>query len=81
MVDSPVDVTSYSNHRIPAHTVILQSRFPVFKAMMSSTMKESTSNEIIISNLDHDVVKEFIRFLHLDTCDKEVRQISVSYSS
>ena len=32
-------------------------------------MKESTSNEIIISDFDHDVVKEFVCFLYLDTCD------------
>ena len=55
--------------RIPVHKFILQLRSPVFKAMLSSAMKESTSNEIIISDFDHDVVKEFIRFLYLDTCD------------
>jgi hypothetical protein len=32
-------------------------------------MKESTSSEIIISDFDHDVVREFISFLYLDTCD------------
>jgi hypothetical protein len=40
--------------------------------MLSSAMKESTSNEIIISDLDYEVVKEFIRFLYLDTCDTNV---------
>ena len=72
MVDSPVDEASYSNHRIPVHKLILEQRSPVFKTMLSSTMKESTSNKIIITDFDHDVVREFIRFLYLDTCDKEV---------
>ena len=54
---------------IAVHKFILQSRSTVFKAMLSSAMKESTSNEIIISDFDHNVVKEFIRFLYLDTCD------------
>ena len=72
MVDSPVDIASYSNHRIPVHKLILEQRSPVFKTMLSSTMTESTSNKIIISDFDHDVVREFIRFLYFDTCDKEV---------
>jgi len=61
-----------STERIPVHKFILQLRSPVFKAMLSSRMKESTSNEIIISDFDHEVVKEFIRFLYLDTCDTSV---------
>jgi hypothetical protein len=69
MVDSPVDEASYSNRRIPLHKMILELRSPVFKTMLSSTMKESTSNKIIITDFDHDVVREFIRFLY---CDKEV---------
>ena len=66
MVDSPVDEASYSNHRIPVHKLILEQRSPVFKTMLSSTMKVSTSNKIIITNFDHDVVREFIRFLYLE---------------
>ena len=61
-----------SSERIPMHKFILQLRSPVFKAMLSSRMKESTSNEIIISDFDYEVVKEFIRFLYLDTCDTTV---------
>ena len=57
---------------IPVHKFILQLRSPVFKTMLSSRMKESTSNEIIISDFDHDAVKEFIRFLYLDKCDKDI---------
>jgi hypothetical protein len=65
MIDSPVDAASYSNH-------ILEQRSHVLKTMLSSAMKESTSNKIIITDFDHDVVRGFIRFLYLDTCDKEV---------
>jgi hypothetical protein len=52
--------------------LILQLRSPVFKAMLSTRMKESTSNEIIISDFDHEVVKEFGTFLYLDECDTGV---------
>lgn len=55
--------------RIPVHKFILELRSPVFKTMLSSAMIESNSNEIIISNFDYGVVKEFVRFLYLDTCD------------
>jgi hypothetical protein len=65
---SMIDTSS----RIPVHKVILQSRSKVFKAMLLSTMVESTSNEIIISDFDQDVVQEFINFLYLDTCNAAV---------
>jgi len=65
---SMIDTSS----RIPVHKVILQSRSKVFKAMLSSTLKESTTNEIIISDFDQDVVQEFINFLYLDTCNAAV---------
>jgi hypothetical protein len=61
-----------TSSRIPVHKVILQSRSKVFKAMLSSTLKESTTNEIIISDFDQDVVQEFINFLYLDTCNAAV---------
>jgi hypothetical protein len=61
-----------TSSRITVHKVILQSRSKVFKAMLLSTMVESTSNEIIISDFDQDVVQEFINFLYLDTCDATV---------
>ena len=64
------EVEVHENESIPVHKMILQVRSPVFKAMLSSAMKESTSNEIIITEFDHDVVKKFIRFLYLDTCDR-----------
>ena len=62
-------IEAHEDESIPVHKLILQLRSPVFKAMLSSTMKESTSNKIIISDFDHDMVKEFVRFLYLDTCD------------
>ena len=63
------ELATHEDESIPVHKFILQLRSPIFKAMLSSTMKESTSSEIIISDFDHDVVKEFITFLYLDTCD------------
>jgi speckle-type POZ protein len=63
------ELATHEDENIPVHKFILQLRSPIFKAMLSSTMKESTSSEIIISDFDHDVVKEFITFLYLDTCD------------
>jgi hypothetical protein len=63
------ELEAHEDESIPVHKLILQLRSPVFKAMLSSAMKESTSNEIIICDFDYDVVKEFIRFLYLDTCD------------
>ena len=55
--------------RIPVHKFVLQLRSTVFKTMLSSNLKESNTNEIIISDFDYDTVEEFIRFLYLDKCD------------
>ena len=63
------EIEALEDESIPVHKFILQLRSPVFKAMLSSSMRESTSNEITITDFDHDAVKEFIRFLYLDTCD------------
>jgi hypothetical protein len=72
--DNEVDELIKENDSItiPVHKFVLQARSPVFKAMLSSTMMESETNKINISDFDFDAVKEFIRFLYLDTCDKEV---------
>jgi len=68
-----------NNHStILVHKFILQARSSVFETMLSSTMKESTTNEIVIIDFDYIVVKEFIRFLYLDTCDREVLQLYAS---
>jgi hypothetical protein len=61
-----------SNMSIPVHKCILYLRSAVFRTMLSSGMMESCSNEIIISDFDYEVVKEFINFLYLDTCDPDV---------
>jgi hypothetical protein len=60
------------DHSIPVHKFILQLRSPVFRTMLSSGMMESTNNQIIISDFDYGVVKEFINFLYLDTYDPDV---------
>ena len=60
------------DHSVPAHKLILHLRSPVFRTMLSSGMMESANNQIIISDFDYRVVKVFINFLYLDTCDLEV---------
>ena len=63
--------SSSSTVRIPAHKFILSLRSPVFKAMFSTSMSEATSNEVIISDFEPAVVKEFLKFLYTDSCDPE----------
>lgn len=49
---------------IPIHKIIVSKLSPVFKAMFTSQMSECTTNEIVITDLSPDVVKEMLRFMY-----------------
>ncbi len=50
--------------RIPAHKVFLVMVSPVFKAMFTSQMSESTSNELVISDFSEEVVRSLLRCIY-----------------
>jgi hypothetical protein len=53
---------------IPAHKLVLIARSPVFRAMLTGPMKESTRRTIKIAHYEEDVVRAFLRFLYCDCC-------------
>ncbi|GBN88592.1 Speckle-type POZ protein [Araneus ventricosus] len=53
----------------PAHKIVLCARSPVFKAMMSSDVKERSSNCIQVDDLGDDVVEKLLFFLYSDTIE------------
>ncbi|CAL1284121.1 unnamed protein product [Larinioides sclopetarius] len=53
----------------PAHKNLLCARSLVFKAMMSSDMKEKNSNSIKINDLEDDTVEKFLIFLYSDNLE------------
>jgi len=46
------------------HKVILASHSPVFKAMLTSNMKEKNNNEIQIDDIEPEVMTEFLEFIY-----------------
>lgn len=56
--------------RIPAHKFILSLRSPVFKAMFQADMSEAATSEVLIQDFNADVMKEFVRFLYTDRCER-----------
>ena len=56
--------------RIPAHKCILAARSPVFRAMFTGGMAETSSNEVLIQDFDAVVMAEFVRFLYTDRCNR-----------
>lgn len=55
--------------KIKAHRFILSARSPVFKAMFSSAMKESSENSCVrIADTGSVVLKAFVNYLYSDRC-------------
>jgi hypothetical protein len=61
--------------RVPVHKLILAARSPVFRAMLSSGMKESCANEVVMVDVCVDAVKAFVRFLYTDGCKRAVLEV------
>ena len=60
------------NVTIPAHKAVLGARSPVFRAMFSSGMAESKSNDVVIDGVEPEVFREFLR------CENGIFRIALS---
>lgn len=47
-----------------AHKAILAARSPVFAAMFEHEMEEKKNNKVDITDMDHDVLREMLRFIY-----------------
>jgi len=52
-----------------AHKLILQIRSNQFKGMLSSGLRESRSNKIMITDFSYDIFFEVLRFIYTDNCE------------
>ena len=59
-------VLRVSDQKFPVHRAILAARSPVFRAMFTSSMKESVAGEISIEEIEPDVMKELLRCVYTD---------------
>ncbi|VVC25545.1 Hypothetical protein CINCED_3A023020 [Cinara cedri] len=59
------DVTlSVSGREFQAHKAILAARSPVFAAMFEHEMEERKQNRVAITDVDHEVLREMLRFIY-----------------
>lgn len=59
------DVTFlFGKQEIKAHKVVLAARSPVFRKMFATNMKESKSNEVVISDISYDTFEEMLFFIY-----------------
>ena len=69
LVASPKGDSSPSTSQAPveffAHKVILASKSPVFAKMFEHQMQESLNNRIEIKDIDSDVLKEMLVYMHV----------------
>ena len=63
-------VLKCQGEEIPAHTLLLGARSPVFKAMFQSEMSESINKEVKIDDVEADVLKEMLRFMYSAKVDE-----------
>ena len=47
-----------------AHKAILAARSPVFSAMFEHEMEEKKQNKVEITDMDHEVLREMLRFIY-----------------
>jgi len=52
------------NKILACHKAVLSARSSVFQAMFQHDMKESNNNEVIISDLDFETVKDMVRYIY-----------------
>lgn len=71
MDDDTADISivfgNTTNLRLSAHRCVLKCRSPVFAAMLKSQMSEVSSGIILISDVDHHVMRELMHFMYTDT--------------
>mmetsp|Transcript_111258 Transcript_111258/g.248653 ORF Transcript_111258/g.248653 Transcript_111258/m.248653 type:complete len:378 (-) Transcript_111258:98-1231(-) len=60
------------DERIEAHAFILKARSPVFKAMLSSNMREGKDMEVAIEGLEASAVKDLLSFFYTGNVRPEV---------
>ncbi|XP_053698228.1 protein roadkill isoform X4 [Sabethes cyaneus] len=59
------DVTlAVGGREFQAHKAILAARSPVFAAMFEHEMEERKQNRVAITDVDHEVLKEMLRFIY-----------------
>jgi len=57
-------VVKCGDERFECHKVFLATKSPVFKAMLTSNMKETNNNEIQIDDIEPEVMTEFLKFIY-----------------
>ena len=59
------DVTlSVGGREFQAHKALLAARSPVFAAMFEHEMEERKHNRVDITDVDHEVLREMLRFIY-----------------
>ena len=56
------------NLKIPAHKVVLAARSPVFAAMFQNEMQENSSNEVVVTDMEPDALKQMLQFIYTGRC-------------
>lgn len=57
-------ILSVSGREYYAHKAILAARSPVFAAMFEHEMEEKKQNRVEITDMEHDVLKEMLKFIY-----------------
>ena len=56
------------NLKIAAHKAVLAARSPVFAAMFQNEMQENSSNEVVVTDMEPDALKQMLQFIYTGRC-------------
>jgi hypothetical protein len=59
-------VLEEGKYQIPAHKCVLSNRCEFFKRMLTSQMRESRENKIVISDTKYEVFINILNFIYTD---------------
>jgi len=75
--DADITFCFDNGHKIPAHKLILSARAPYFANMFDSGMKEASSNEIRVRDVDPNVFKSVLRHLYSGAAPINLAEIAL----
>ena len=72
-------VFKVENTEIPAHKLILSTRYEYFKVMFSAPMRESTTNEVKIEGVGADTFKNVLKFVYSGDLPEDFEDYATTY--
>jgi len=65
-------VFAVAGEEIPAHKLVLTTRLPYFKSLFASGMRESTTNRVVVDDIDAPAFKQVLKFIYCGDIPEDI---------